>query len=238
MKLVVENPLKTLVNNIDSTAAILREAFLLSVPIVITSTSEVYGKQESPLRETDDVILGTGKRWNYAVSKLADELLALSYFEEQGLPVTIARLFNVVGARQSGEYGMVVPRMVKQALTDRPLAIYGDGTQTRCFLPVQDAVEALILLSQSSEAIGEIVNVGSVEEISINELAHIVGSMLNVTSSNRISFEEAYFDGFEEIMRRVPDVSKLKGLTGWSQKVTLEEAIEQVIVETKRKLNG
>ncbi len=227
MKFVVDNPIKTLVNNIDSTAAILREAASRKTRIVITSTSEVYGKQESPLLETDNVVLGTGRRWNYAISKLADEALALAYRKEKDLPITIARMFNVVGVRQSGKYGMVIPRMVEQALTERPLTIYGDGTQTRCFLPVQDAVEALILLSQSSEAEGEIVNVGSEEEISINELAARIGS-LHIDFVDSVSFEDAYFDGFEEIMRRVPDVSKLKKLTGWTQKHSLKEAIEDV----------
>jgi len=231
VKLIVDNSLESIQNNIRGTEHILRVANEYNRKVVFTSTSEVYGKGEAPFKEDDNLILGatTCNRWSYAASKIVDEFLCLAYVEK-GLPVIVARLFNVVGSRQSGDYGMVVPRFVWAAKNRQALEIYGDGEQTRSFLYVQDAIEALIALSESEEAIGEIVNIGSFEEVTVKELARIVSKVFEVEEFIVFKPYTQIFPGrlFEDIRNRLPDISKLEKLTGWEKHFTLEEAIEDV----------
>ncbi len=236
VKLIIDKPLESIQNNISGTDHILKLASEHNAKVVFTSTSEVYGKGKAPFKEDDNLILGatTCSRWSYAASKIIDEFLCLAY-AEKGLPVIVARLFNVVGSRQSGDYGMVLPRFVWAAHNRQALEIYGTGEQTRCFLHVLDAVEALILLSKNEEAVGEIVNVGSTIEVSIKGLARTVSAMFNIEEFIVFkSFKEIYCNGFEDMERRVPDTSKLKKLTGWTHRHSLEEAIEDV----KREISG
>ena len=211
--------------------------------MILASTSEVYGKgNRIPFREDDDVVLGPTirNRWSYAASKMVDEFLALAYYQEKQLPVAIARLFNTVGPRQTGRYGMVIPRFVQQALAGEPLTVYGDGTQSRCFLHVQDAVRALVALASAPEAIGEVFNIGQVQEITILDLARKVITMVEGESINldsRIQFVpygQAYAPGFEDMQRRVPDISKIYQYLGWQPTHELSEILQDVIVSCDR----
>ena len=199
----------------------------------MTSTSEVYGKAlQTPFAEDDDLVLGpTVKgRWSYACSKAIDEFLALAYWKEEGLPVVVARLFNTVGPRQTGRYGMVVPTFVQQALRGVPITVYGDGDQSRCFTHVADAVAALERLSQHNEAIGQVYNIGNSEVITIAELARLVKSMTGSSSEIcYIPYDEAYEEGFEDMPRRVPDISKIRALVGYEPTRSLETIIRDVI---------
>jgi UDP-glucose 4-epimerase len=230
--LIVESPVRTIETNIHCTEVVLAQANRKKKPVLIASTSEVYGKSDAiPFREDGDMTLGaTGLgRWAYACSKAIDEFLALAYWRERQLPTIVARLFNTVGPRQTGRYGMVVPRFVGQATDGRPVTVYGDGTQRRCFCHVSDVVRALVALAEHEGAYGEVINVGSQEECSILELAERV---LDVTGSDSeitmIPYKEAYEEGFEDMHRRVPDISKVKRMIGWEPTRELDEIIADV----------
>jgi UDP-glucose 4-epimerase len=229
---VLESPLRAIQTNLHETEAVLQAASQHGAKVVLTSSSEVYGKSERELlREDADLNIGppTVARWSYACSKLMAEFLALSYARERNLPVTIARLFNTVGPRQSGRYGMVLPRFLAAARSGQPLRVFGDGKQTRCFCDVADTVEALLRLERCPEAPGQIVNVGGVVEISMLELAQLITRTLRSTSTIEfVPYEEAYTAGFEDFPRRRPDLTKLKRLTGFLPAAELGELIERL----------
>ncbi len=233
VQLIVQSPVRTIETNVNGTELVLRWAAKKGKTVLLASTSEVYGKSErTPFREDDDLVLGpsTMGRWSYACSKLLDEFLALAYHKERDLPVIIARLFNTVGPRQTGRYGMVLPRFVRAALRDVPLRVYGDGQQTRCFCYVGDTVRALIALLDHPDAIGRIFNVGNPQEVSILELAQRVVHLANSSSPIvLVSYEHAYEAGFEDMRRRVPDISRLTALTGFRPTLDLDEIIRAVI---------
>ena len=200
--------------------------------IVIFSTSEVYGKSSKfPFNEDDDIVLGPSKnaRWSYAASKLVDEFLGLAFHNQHGLPVVVVRLFNTVGPRQVGHYGMVIPRFVEQAIANSPITVFGDGKQSRCFCNVEDTVEALIRLTERDECVGEVFNIGSSQEISIEELANRIREITKSESEIKfIPYEEAYSNGFEDMRRRVPDTEKIERYTGWKSTIELDETILRV----------
>lgn len=232
VKLIVEDPVRTIETNVVGTEAVLKASLRYGCRVLIASTSEVYGKgSRIPFCEDDDVLLGSTRhsRWAYAASKMVDEFLALAYFREYKLPVMVFRLFNTVGPRQTGRYGMVIPRLVRQALLGEPLTVYGDGTQQRCFCDVRDAVRAIDLLARHEGAGGQVFNVGGTDELSIKELAERV---LKITaSSSPISFvpySEAYAPGFEDMQRRVPDTSRIRKLTGWQPAIGLDDTLASV----------
>jgi UDP-glucose 4-epimerase len=238
--LIVERPVHTIETNVMGTEAVLKAAMRYRAKVMIASTSEVYGKgNRVPFHEDDDVVLGptSRSRWAYAASKMVDEFLALAYFREKNLPVVIFRLFNTVGPRQTGQYGMVIPRFVQQALRGEPLMVYGDGRQTRCFIHVEDAVEAILALADCSEAVGEVFNIGGTEEISIEGLAHRIIEIVKLRGNERsaagdmqfVPYDEAYAVGFEDMHRRVPDVSKIKMFTGWESKRFLDQMLQDII---------
>lgn len=234
VRLIVESPVNTIETNVHGTEAVLKVANKKKKKVVVASTSEVYGKGNSvPFREDADLVLGpTVKgRWSYACSKAIDEFLALAYHKEKHLPVVIARLFNTVGPRQTGRYGMVIPNFVKQALLGHPLTVYGDGTQTRCFTYVTDVVGALVQLSEREEAVGEVFNVGNDrEEVSILDLARRVKERSRSPSEIQlVPYDQAYEEGFEDMPRRVPDLTKLRRLTGYEPSVRLEQILDRVI---------
>jgi UDP-glucose 4-epimerase len=235
VKLIVERPVMTIETNVRATEVVLDAAARKRKPVVIASTSEVYGKNTNvPFREEDDLNLGptTRSRWAYACSKALDEWLAFAYMREKGVPVTIARLFNTVGPRQVGHYGMVLPSFARQALSGEPITVYGDGKQARCFVHVKDAVEALLALADTPEARGEVVNVGSDEEVTILELANRVKARAKSDSPIEfIPYDEAYAEGFEDMPRRVPDVKKLTALTGVRPSTSLDETIDDVLAD-------
>ncbi len=230
--LIVESPVRTIETNIHATEVILKHAAKKKKPVLLASTSEVYGKSTRiPFTEADDCVLGapTKGRWSYAASKLVDEFLALAYWKERGLPTIVARLFNTVGPRQSGRYGMVVPRFVQQAIAGGPITVYGDGRQSRCFAHVSDVVEALARLIATPKAFGQVFNVGSNREITIRALAELVRRRVNPRAKiKRIPYEKAYEEGFEDMRRRVPDVSRVRKLIGWRAKRTIDEIIDSV----------
>ena len=232
VRLIVENPTRTLGVNLTGTEAVLAAAAETGARVLLASTSEVYGKSTAlPFREDADLVLGPTcrPRWSYAASKIMDEFLALAWREQRGVSVVIPRLFNVVGPRQTGRYGMVVPRLVGQALAGGPLTVYGSGRQTRCFLHVRDLVPALMALMESKEAEGQVVNLGSGTEISIEDLARTI---LHVTESKadirHVSFEDAYGQGFEDMDRRVPDLTRAQDLIGFRATVDIETIIRDV----------
>jgi len=233
VKLIVESPVRTIETNIQGTELVLKMASKKKKKIIIASTSEVYGKGTCmPFKETGDLVFGptTKGRWSYACSKAIDEFLGLAYYKEKKVPVTIVRLFNTVGPRQTGMYGMVIPTFVKQALLNHPITIYGDGQQTRCFTYVGDVVDALVKISRNPKAVGEIFNIGSTEEISIKELAELVKSM---TKSNSeivyIPYDKAYEEGFEDMQKRIPDLSKIREFIGYKPTTNLKGILEKVI---------
>jgi nucleoside-diphosphate-sugar epimerase len=230
--LVVNSPVRTIETNIRGTEVILEAAARRKIPVLLASTSEVYGKGvRTPFSEDDDTVLGPPDhgRWAYAASKLVDEFLALAYWKERGLPVVIARLFNTVGPRQTGRYGMVVPRLVTQALAGGPITVYGDGRQTRCFAHVDDVTRALEKLLDARRARGRAVNVGSDEELSIGALARLVRRRVNPKASiTRVPYRRAYGEGFEDLRRRVPDLSRIRGLIGWKPRHRIEDIIDSV----------
>lgn len=229
VELVLRSPVATIATNLDETEAVLEAAGGRRVPVLLTSTSEVYGRSpKAGFSEDDELVMGPPRlaRWSYACSKLMDEFLAMAYWRERGLPVVVVRLFNTVGPRQTGRYGMVLPRFIKAALADRPIEVYGDGTQTRCFCHVADAVEALVRLQRSPAALGEIVNVGSDEEIAIRDLAALVVRTLGSKSEVvRIPYDQAYAPGFEDMQRRRPMIDKCQRLTGFRPATPLVEII-------------
>jgi UDP-glucose 4-epimerase len=232
VKLIVESPVRTIETNVRGTEVLLDLANKKKKPVLIASTSEVYGKATKvPFSEDDDLVLGptTRGRWSYACSKALDEFLGLAYFHEKKLPVVIARLFNTVGPRQTGRYGMVLPTFVKQALSARPITVFGDGTQSRCFGYVGDIVPALVRLIQTDRAYGEVFNLGSREEITIRDLAELVKKRLGSSSEVvLIPYDQAYEAGFEDMPRRVPDVRKAAGLIGFESRTSLAEIIDRV----------
>ncbi len=232
VRLIVEQPVHTIETNIRGTEIVLQLAARKRKKVLLTSTSEVYGKSAKvPFSENDDLVLGstTRPRWAYACSKAIDEFLGLAYCKQYGMPVVIVRLFNTVGPRQTGQYGMVVPRFVEQALSGMPLTVYGDGTQTRAFAYVGDVVEALIALMEEPRAHGEVFNVGNDREISIEGLARLVIERTQSTSTiEYIPFEKAYDENFEDLQRRVPDLTKIRNLIGYQPKVCIEEIIDRV----------
>lgn len=239
VELIVRHPLESLTTNIKGSEIVLDMAQRYNKKVLITSTSEIYGKNTNgPLKENDDRILGSPlkSRWGYSTAKAVDEMLAFVYWKEKGLPTIIVRLFNTVGPRQTGAYGMVIPRFVIQALTGEPLTVYGDGNQSRCFLHVQDAVDALVKLMQNPGVQGQVFNVGSQEEITIKALAQKVIRLAE--SKSRIiyiPYEKAYEEGFEDMHRRVPDTSKLKNLIGHRPMMDLEGILKSVIEYFKDK---
>jgi UDP-glucose 4-epimerase len=232
VKLIVESPVRTIETNVNGTQRILEAACKKRKLVLTASTSEVYGKNTNvPFHEDADLVLGptTKGRWSYAASKALDEFLALSYWKEKKLPVIVVRLFNTVGPRQTGRYGMVLPNFVKSALDNSPISVYGDGKQSRCFCDVRDTVEALVRLIDTQRSVGEVVNVGNTEEISIEGLAQLVKQ--RTASSSAIEFvpyDQAYEPGFEDMMRRVPCVDKLQALTGFRPQTPLTEIIDRV----------
>ncbi|HRI53435.1 MAG TPA: GDP-mannose 4,6-dehydratase [Pseudomonadota bacterium] len=233
VKLIVESPVRTLETNIKLTELVLELAHKKKRPVFVASTSECYGKSEQfPFQEEGDLVLGpTSKgRWSYACSKLIDEFLAIAYYRERRLPTVVGRLFNTVGPRQTGQYGMVVPTFVKQALSGQPLTVFGDGTQSRCFTHVRDVVTALIALMQRPEAYGQVFNIGNTEEISISQLAEQVVRRTGTRSPiTLIPYEKAYEPGFEDMPRRIPDVSKIQHLIGWQPTIGLGQILDDVI---------
>jgi UDP-glucose 4-epimerase len=236
--LVVESPVRAIETNVHCTEVVLAHASTKKKPVLIASTSEVYGKSQAlPFREDGDMQMGaTDKgRWAYACSKAIDEFLAMAYWRERSLPTTVVRLFNTVGPRQTGSYGMVVPRLVSQALAGEPLTVFGDGNQTRCFCHVADVVEALFGLISDERAYGQVFNVGATNELSILDLAERIVEMTGSWSDiSLIPYEEAYAEGFEDMYRRVPDITKVQALIGWRPTRTLENIIEDVVEQRRR----
>jgi len=238
--LIVDSPVHTIEANVMGTEAVLKTALRYRTKVLIASTSEVYGKgNKIPFSEDDDVVLGPTERsrWSYAASKMVDEFLGLAYYREKGLPVIIFRLFNTVGPRQSGRYGMVIPRFVDRALQGEPLPVYGDGNQSRCFLHVEDAVRAIIALSESPEAIGQVFNIGSVDEISIYDLACKIISLAGSLKEHEtdpekqitfVPYDQAYAEGFEDMLRRVPNISKIQDIAGWLPEHSLDKILRDV----------
>jgi len=242
VKLIVEQPVHTIENNVHGTEVVLKHANKKKKLVVIASTSEVYGKSDDvPFREDSDLVMGpTPKhRWAYACSKAIDEFLALAYWKERKLPVIIVRFFNTVGPRQTGQYGMVIPTFVKQALSGRPITVYGSGEQTRCFGYVGDVVKALVALMDRQESVGEVYNIGSSEEVSMNELAKRIRALTSSESEIvHIPYSEAYEEGFEDMPRRVPDTSKIHSLIGFRPETTLDDILKSVIAFHSGRQNG
>jgi UDP-glucose 4-epimerase len=230
---VIRKPVETIETNVNGTENVLRAARQNGTRVLIASTSEVYGKSwQVPFSEDGDIVLGatSRNRWSYACSKALDEFLALAYSHSYGLPVVVCRFFNTVGPRQSGRYGMVLPRFINQALTGKPITVYGNGTQTRCFSLVTEVVECALALMESPEAVGKVVNIGSTEEITILELARRVREISGSSSDIlMVPYDEAYPADFEDMQRRVPDVSRLSGITGMCPSASIDTIIRQII---------
>ena len=233
VKLIVEQPVHTIETNVHGTEVVLKHANKKKKLVVIASTSEVYGKStDVPFREGADLVLGATvkHRWAYACSKLIDEFLALAYWKEKKLPIVIVRLFNTVGPRQTGRYGMVLPTFVRQALAGQPITVFGDGTQSRSFTYVADVVDALVTLAQEPRAIGEVYNIGNTEEVTIRDLAERVKRITGSSSPVQlVPYDEAYEAGFEDMPRRVPDISKVHGLIGYEPRLALDEIVCRVV---------
>lgn len=259
--LIIEDPVRVIETNILGTRSVLQVASRYRKKVLLASTSEIYGKSERiPFDEQEDRVIGapTKSRWSYSSSKAVDEFLGLAYCKQKGLPVVVFRLFNTMGPRQTGRYGMVVPRFVRQALKGEPLTVFGDGSQTRCFLHVQDAVQAIIALAQSPQAIGQVFNVGSNEEVSILELAERVLRTVDrlqvegskATTSNvqpatprgerirLIPYDQAYETGFEDMHRRVPDISKIHDCIGWDPSSSLDDILKDIATWAARHGSG
>ena len=240
VRLIVESPVRTIETNVNGTQLVLETAAKKRKLVLAASTSEVYGKStQVPFREEADLVLGptTKGRWSYAASKALDEFLALSYWKEKKVPVIIVRLFNTVGPRQTGRYGMVLPNFVAQALQNAPISVFGNGKQSRCFCDVRDTVEALVRLMDSPRSVGEVVNVGNTEEVTIEQLAQLVRQRTNSNSEILyIPYDKAYEPGFEDMMRRVPCIDKLLSLTSFRPQTSLAEIIDRVAshLRTKR----
>ncbi|HKQ87518.1 MAG TPA: GDP-mannose 4,6-dehydratase [Candidatus Acidoferrales bacterium] len=232
VRLIVESPVRTIETNVYGTQLVLDAASKKKKLVVTASTSEVYGKSEKiPFHEDADLVLGptTKGRWSYAASKALDEFLALSYWKEKDQPVIVVRFFNTVGPRQTGRYGMVLPNFVRQALDDAPITIYGSGQQSRCFCHVHDTVEALLRLTANERAIGEVVNIGTDQEISIEGLAHLVKQRTKSNSKlEYVPYDRAYEPGFEDMLRRMPSLQKLESLTGFRPSIALATIVDDV----------
>src|SRR3984957_6683538 len=239
VRLIVESPVRTIETNVNGTQLVLEAAYKKRKLVFVASTSEVYGKNLNvPFHEEADLVLGptTKGRWSYAASKALGEFLALSYWRERKVPVIVVRLFNTVGARQTGRYGMVLPNFVKQALDNKPITVYGSGTQSRCFCDVRDTVESLMRLMDTEKSIGEVVNIGNTEEISIADLAQTVKTRTASTSEiSYLPYDQAYEPGFEDMMRGVPNVEKLKRLTGFRPQTKLADIIDRVSSHLREK---
>ena len=233
VKLIVEQPVYTIETNVHGTEVVLKHANKKKKRVIVASTSEVYGKSvDVPFREDADLVMGptTKHRWAYACSKAIDEFLALAYYKERKLPVIIVRFFNTVGPRQTGQYGMVIPNFVRQALAGEPITVFGDGTQCRSFTHVSDVVRALTALMVEPKAIGEVVNIGNIEEISILGLAERVKAMTNSSSPIKlIPYDEAYESGFEDMPRRLPDLTKIRTMIGYEPTRNLDAILTDVI---------
>ena len=229
---IVNKPLESLKTNLQGSEFVLEAADKYKKPVLIASTSEIYGKNDKvPLNEEDDRIIGhpLKSRWSYSEAKAVDESLAYFYYLENKLPIRIVRFFNTVGPRQVGHYGMVVPRFVSAALANTPLSVYGSGDQIRCFCHVDDAVRALLLVMDSDKAIGQVFNVGNNQQISIMDLAKKVIAITNSSSKiQKIAYEDAYPDGFEDMQRRVPDISKISRVLGWTPEINLDQIIKDI----------
>jgi len=238
VKLIVESPVRTIETNIQATEMVLALANKKKRPTFVASTSEVYGKSaELPFREDGDLVMGatTKGRWSYACSKAIDEFLAIAYWKEKKMPTVVARLFNTVGPRQTGQYGMVVPNFVRQALAGQPITVYGDGKQSRCFCHVADVIRALIGLMEKPEAYGNVFNIGNHQEITILDLAKQVREVTGSKSEIAfIPYEKAYEQGFEDMPRRVPDTSKVKNLIGWQPTIGLPQILSDVVEYYRR----
>jgi len=239
VQLIVDKPVHTIETNIHGTEVVLTIANTYRKKVLLASTSEVYGKSEAvPFREDDDSILGSTRfsRWSYACSKAIDEFLGLAYFEQYGLPVVVARFFNTVGPRQTGQYGMVVPRFVERALKNEPLLIYGSGKQTRCFAYVDDVIEACIALMETPDAPGKVYNIGSDEEISIEALADMIIEMTHSQSQKQyVSYEQAYGKPFDDMLRRVPCLDRIRQTVGYKAKNSLEQILQHVITDIRQR---
>jgi UDP-glucose 4-epimerase len=242
VQLIVESPVRTIETNVHGTEVVLRAAAKKRKRVLLASTSEVYGKStDVPFREDADLVMGatTRGRWSYACSKALDEFLGLAYWNEKRVPVTVTRFFNTVGPRQSGRYGMVVPRFVEQALTGKPLTVYGTGQQKRCFGYVGDVVEALMRITRHEGLAGEVINIGNDQEISIEDLAHLI---IRVTKSGstvrKVPYEEAYGPGFEDMYRRVPSLEKLERLIGYRPHTPVTAIIEMVADEMTSRMKS
>ena len=233
VKLIIEQPVHTIETNVHETEVVLKHASKNKKLVFIASTSEVYGKStDVPFHEDSDVVLGPTikHRWAYACSKLIDEFLALAYWKEKKLPVIIARLFNTVGPRQTGQYGMVLPTFVKQALSNQPISVFGDGSQSRSFTYVADVVEALVKLVGEPQAIGQVFNIGSTQEVTIAKLAERVRKLAGSNSPiHYIPYDQAYEVGFEDMPRRVADITRIRKLVGFEPQVNLDEIINKVV---------
>ena len=239
VKLIVEQPVHTIENNVHGTEVVLKHANKKKKLVVIASTSEVYGKSEDvPFREDSDLVMGpTPKhRWAYACSKAIDEFLALAYWKERKLPVIIVRFFNTVGPRQTGQYGMVIPNFVRQALAGEPITVFGDGKQSRSFTHVADVVEALLKLVAEPKAVGQVINIGNVQEVTIEGLAKRIRELSGSKSPIKyVPYDEAYESGFEDMPRRVPDLTRIGTLIGYKPKNTLDDILVQVIDYFRKK---
>jgi UDP-glucose 4-epimerase len=233
VELIVESPVRTIETNVHCTEVVLSHAAKKRKPLFVASTSEVYGKStQIPFREDGDLLMGptTLGRWAYACSKAIDEFLAIAYWRERRLPTVIGRLFNTVGPRQTGRYGMVIPRFVRQSLAEQPITVHGDGSQRRCFMHVADAVQALADLMAGEDHYGEVFNIGSTEEVSIAELAELVRARTESSSPiQMLPYRDAYGAGFEDMMRRLPDVDKIEQAIGWRASRSLEQILDSVI---------
>jgi UDP-glucose 4-epimerase len=233
VELIVEKPLESLSTNIRGSEIVLEKAHKYGRKILVTSTSEIYGKNTTDrLREEDDRILGSPlkSRWSYSEAKAIEEILAYTYWKQKGLPAVITRLFNTVGPRQTGHSGMVIPRFVNQAIRGEAITVFGDGSQTRCFCHVADVIRALVALMDSEEAEGRVFNIGGTEEVSIDALAHRVIALAESDSKLRyVPYDEAYEEGFEDMLRRVPDTTRVRELIGWQPTIDLDGIIESVI---------
>ena len=242
VELIVKNPLPSLMTNIKGSEIVLESVYRYHRRVLITSTSEIYGKNiNGPLKEEDDRILGSPlkSRWSYSTSKAVDEILAYVYWKEKKVPTVIVRLFNTIGPRQTGSYGMVIPRFVEQALKGQDITVFGNGAQSRCFLYVKDATGGMIRLMKNPEAVGQVFNLGSQEEITIQALAEDV---IRLTQSPSrivyVPYDEAYEDGFEDMQRRIPDITKASRLIGFKPTASLTEILQMVVAEFREKLSS
>ena len=240
VKLIMQDPVHTIETNVMATETVLQTALRYRVKVLVASTSEVYGKGTSfPFGEDDDIVLGppSRNRWAYAASKMVDECLSFAYHRQYGLPIVNFRLFNTIGPRQTGRYGMVAPNFVRQALAGDPITVYGDGQQSRCFCDVSDAVRALMALAECTDAEGQLFNIGSTEEITILDLAK---KTIELTGSGSqidfLSYDEAYGPGFEDMRRRVPDISKIFNVVGWASHLSLDQTLRRIIQYQKSQI--